>query len=86
MESQSQIERSYEASRLSSSCRHTEVVERDRRRRHLRFASIPGVLLGAAGIGWYVTQPYPASHWPIGLASVIVLAFFLCLPSGVARN
>lgn len=86
MESQSQIENAYRESRIKSIIRHVDAEEKDKHRRRLQYASIPGVLVGVVGMVWYVTQPYPAGHWPIGLASVIVLAFFLCLPSGVARN
>jgi hypothetical protein len=86
MESQSQIETSCAGSRYWAQARHHEVVERERRRRYLQYVSIPGVIVGVAGMVRYVTLPYPAAHWYIGLASVIVVAFFLCLPSGMAHR
>lgn len=80
MQSQSQIETQYRWSQYWASARHHEVAERDRRRRRLQYAALPGVVIGVGALVWYVMQSYPAEHWFIGLLAVILVACSLCLP------
>lgn len=85
MDSQSQITIACQRSRIRSKGRREELEEMEHKRFRLRLLCFPGVVAGVGGLVWYLTQPYPARYWILGLLSVVILTLSLCLPLAVKR-